>query len=367
MSKRRASLSDRQIAPTAPARSTDNVLLGKERARQEILEIALREIMPNRQQPRTRPTVEGLEELAESIRQHGVLEPVIVREIPLTEYEGAGRRYELVAGERRWRATALANRTTIPAIVMSKTTDDRAMLELAITENLQREDLHPLDEAMAFGRMQTELDYSYAQIAERLGKSKGYVQNRLRLLQLDEDLQHLVTERPDTLAHVYEIARVADPIARAELIAAVRDDVLSRAATRARVQTLLQPAASPTTAPTEPGNADQTSTAAVEEPYFQKYDRDERHEDAEEDTTASFQNDDRVEHHEIAHANDASVGLFSTREHRMLATVTEKIERLLGDISQLTPEDWAILSPLALRLSEMLRRVGQAQARERSG
>ena len=84
------------------------------------------------------------------------------------------------------------------------------MIELAITENLQREDLHPLDEAMAFGRMQTELGYSYAQIAERLGKSKGYVQNRMRLLQLEEDLQLLVAERPDTLKHVSEIAKVSD-------------------------------------------------------------------------------------------------------------------------------------------------------------
>jgi len=364
MSKRRASLSDRPVVTANTPRPTDDLVLGKERMRQEVEEIPLRAIMPNHLQPRTQPNPESLPELAESIRQHGVLEPVIVRAIPLTEYEGAGRRYELVAGERRWRACALAERDTIPAIVVSNAADDRAMIELAITENLQREDLHPLDEAMAFGRMQTELGYSYAQIAERLGKSKGYVQNRLRLLQIEEDLQLLVAERPDTLAHVYEIARVPDPAARAELIAAVRDDALSRAATRARVQALLEPPTSP------PPSGDKS--------YFQKYDRDESHEDARGDAPQGvdksyFQKYDRDKHHEKdrpaegpidsqATTTDTST-LLTAKERTVLAAVTEKVGRLLDDSSRLTEEDWAILSPLALRLSDLLRRVGKSRQR----
>jgi len=360
MSKRRASLSDRPVATAATPRPTDDLVMGKERMRQEVEEIALRAIMPNRLQPRTQPNTESLHELAESIRQHGVLEPVIVRAIPLTEYEGAGRRYELIAGERRWRASALAERDTIPAIVVSNATDDRTMLELAITENLQREDLHPLDEAMAFGRMQTELGYSYAQIAERLGKSKGYVQNRLRLLQLDDDLQMLVAERPDTLAHVYEIARLPDSTARTELIAAVRDDALSRAATRARVQALLHPP--------------QDTPASADETYFQKYDRDERHDvqqgDASQETAGSyFQKYDRDERHKDDHSASrktsspsASLDTSSSltgKERTVLMAVIEKVEHLLDNPGQVTEEDWAVLSPLALRLSDLLRRVGE--------
>jgi len=336
MSKRRASLSDRPAMTSTTSRPTDDLVLGKERVRQEVEEIPLRAIMPNRLQPRTQPNPEGLRELAESIRLHGVLEPVIVRTIALTEYEGAGRRYELIAGERRWRACGIAGRDTIPAIVVSNAADDRAMIELAITENLQREDLHPLDEAMAFGRMQSELGYSYAQIAERLGKSKGYVQNRMRLLQIEEDLQLLIAERPDTLAHVYEIARVPDATARAELIAAVRDDALSRSATRARVQELLQPAAN--------------TPPVGDESYFRKYDRDERHEA---DQPARGQAPTRM--------TAPTTGAFLTgKERTILTAVTARVE-LLDDPSQLTAEDLAILSPLALRLSDLLRRVNQTE------
>jgi ParB family chromosome partitioning protein len=370
MSKRRASLSDRPVLPPTTPRSTDDLLLGRERARQEVEELPLRAIMPNRLQPRTQPSQEGLRELAESIRLYGVLEPVIVRAIALTEYEGAGRRYELVAGERRWRASALAGQMTIPAMVVASAADDQAMLELAITENLQREDLHPLDEAMAFGRMQTELGYSYAQIAERLGKSKGYVQNRLRLLQLGEDLQQLVAERPDTLTHVIEIAKVGEPAARAELIAAVRDDALSFATTRARVQALIASGR-----PEEQvGPALTTDGSPVEpESYLRKYDRDEHHEAVdprshakggeEGDTKTRRQGDKEREQSSIQ--NPSGGGLLTAQERAILAAVTAKVERLVDDVSELTEADWALLAPLALRLSDLLRRVGQAQAQNR--
>jgi ParB/RepB/Spo0J family partition protein len=207
---------------------------------------------------------------ADSIRLHGVLEPIIVREIALTAYEGHGRQYELIAGERRWRAAIRAQLEAIPALVLPETTSDQSALELAITENLQREDLHPLDAALAFGRMQRELGYSYAQIADRLGKSKGYVQNRLRLLQLDEELQLLVAERPDTLSHVYELAKLKQIEQRRALIEAVRTDMLSFAETRARVQALLTAAedALPPLPSSEVGEA---------ESYLHRYDSDTIH------------------------------------------------------------------------------------------
>lgn len=247
MPPKRASLRDRvdQAAPpiTSPAPAivppAADPLWGTERGEQAVVELELREIMPNRRQPRSNPAETALDELAESIRIHGVIQPVIVRPIPLTKYEGAGRRYELIAGERRWRASALAGLVVIPALIRQAPADHRAMLELALIENVQRQDLHPLDEAAAFGQLQNELGYSYSEIATRIGKSKAYVTNRMRLLQLDEDLRALVAARPDTIKHVYELARVPDPALRAPLIAAVRDEDLSRAATKERVDALL--------------------------------------------------------------------------------------------------------------------------------
>lgn len=371
MAKRRASIGDRPLPATSQPRATDSLLLGMERTRQEVVDLLLREIMPNRFQPRTQPNPEGLEELAESIRQHGVIEPILVRPIPLTDFEGAGRRYELVAGERRWRACMLAKQATVPAIVLADTTDDRALLELAITENLQREDLHPLDEAIALGRMQTELGYSYAQIAERLGKSKGYVQNRMRLLTLEDDLQKLVSERPDTLGHVYEIARLSDPTARTALIAAVRDDALSRAETRARVQALLNPAP----APAEPAAADA---------YFQKYDREERHDVARPSTPeppAYFQKYDRdtshkEQRHGTRHTNhtaptpsapprpQTSDTSLTAQERTVLVAVTAKVDRWLADQTAITADDRAIIEPLTRRLNDMLSQIARAQHRE---
>jgi ParB family transcriptional regulator, chromosome partitioning protein len=244
---KRASLRDRAdqatpplaSVPPAAALAAADPLWGTERGEQAVVDLELREIMPNRRQPRSNPAEAELDELAESIRTHGVIQPVIVRPIPLTKYEGAGRRYELIAGERRWRASAIAGRTTLPALIRQEPADHRVMLELALIENVQRQDLHPLDEAVAFGQLQNELGYSYSEIAARIGKSKAYVTNRMRLLQLDEDLRALVAARPDTIKHVYELARVTDPDLRAPLIAAVRDEDLSRAATKERVDVLL--------------------------------------------------------------------------------------------------------------------------------
>lgn len=252
MPPKRASLRDRttqDASPTSPAvlpaadsPAVEGKLWGEEREEQTVVELELRDIMPNRRQPRSNPGDADLDELAESIRTHGVIQPVIVRPIPLTKYEDAGRRYELVAGERRWRASAAAGRTTIPALIRQEPADHRTMLELALIENVQRQDLHPLDEASAFAQLQDELGYSYNEIAARIGKSKAYVTNRMRLVQLDPDLRELVAARPDTIKHVYELARITDPALRAPLIAAVRDEDLSRAETKARVDALLAPA-----------------------------------------------------------------------------------------------------------------------------
>jgi len=132
--------------------------------------------------------------------------------------------------------------------VLGETADDRQLLVLALIENLQREGLPPLDEGLAFAQLQADFELTQHEIAEHVGKSRGYVQNRIRLTTVPEDLQQLVAERPDTITHIYEIARVDDSEARREIVGAVRDDRISYAETKARVAALLAPPLSPASA-----------------------------------------------------------------------------------------------------------------------
>lgn len=255
MPPKRISLSTRasEFAQSdASAARPDPELHGAERPHQDVIAIPLREIMPNTRQPRTRFDEAALEELAESIREHGVIQPIIVKAIRLTNWEGAVRRFELIAGERRWRASERAGQPMIPAIIRDEASD-KALLELALIENLQRADLTPLEEAAAFGQMQGELGYTYDQIGQRIGKSKGYVMNRMRLLRLDDDLRDLVAERPDSLSHIIHLEKLPHE-QREALVAAVRDDDLSLAEVRRQVEQRLSPspAAQPTPERTEP-------------------------------------------------------------------------------------------------------------------
>ncbi|HET9345760.1 MAG TPA: ParB/RepB/Spo0J family partition protein, partial [Candidatus Limnocylindrales bacterium] len=165
-------------------------------------------IESNPQQPRMIFDPDALQELAASIREHGVLQPILVR--PL----GANR-YQLVAGERRWRASREAGLVSIPALV--EELDDDTALEIAIIENLQREDLSPLEEATMYDRMIRDHGYSIRKLADKLGKDKGYVENRLRLADAPPEIRELVSLRKDTLSHAYELMKVADPRRRKRL------------------------------------------------------------------------------------------------------------------------------------------------------
>ena len=280
MPPKRVSLHTRttQDATDLPSSSSteESPLWGSARREHVVVDLELREIMPNRHQPRTNPAEANLDELAESIRTHGVIQPVIVRSIPLTKYDGTGRHYELIAGERRWRASALAGRETIPALIRAEDADPRTMRELALIENIQRQDLHPLDEAMAFAQLKEDLGYSYRDIATQIGKSKSYVTNRMRLLHLDDDLRALVAARPDTIKHVYELARIPDAALRAALVAAVRDDDLSRTATSAHVDALLGGGFFPESV-SQDTDCDTLHTLLAPESVSQDTERDARH------------------------------------------------------------------------------------------
>jgi ParB/RepB/Spo0J family partition protein len=169
-------------------------------------------IEPNPEQPRLVFEQEALDELSASIREHGVLQPILVRPLgPNT--------YQIVAGERRWRASRLAGLNTIPALI--EEIDDDTALEIAIIENLQREDLTPLDEAAMFNRMVHEHGYSIRKLADKLGKDKGYLENRLRLADAPPEIRELVSLRKDSLSHAYELMKVEDPKKRRRLAAQV--------------------------------------------------------------------------------------------------------------------------------------------------
>lgn len=240
MPPKRMTLGDRTAKETGA--QVEPALWQAEATRQEVIDIPVDQIMPNSRQPRTLFDQAKLEELATSIREHGVIQPIIVRPIPLAKWEGHARRYELIAGERRWRACQVADRATIPALVRGDATDHASIIELALIENLQRADLHPLEEALAFGTMRDQLGYSIRRIAERVGRSKGYVENRINLLDLDQELQQLVSERPDVLKHVSYLTRLAPGDERTQLIAVVREG-LSVLDTQERVQAVLHPPA----------------------------------------------------------------------------------------------------------------------------
>jgi ParB family chromosome partitioning protein len=184
-------------------------------------------IESNPGQPRMVFDADALHELSNSIKEHGVLQPILVR--PLGE-----NRYQLIAGERRWRATREAGIATIPALV--EEIDDDTALEISIIENLQREDLSPLEEATMFDRMVHEHGYSIRKLADKLGKDKGYLENRLRLADAPEEIRELVSLRKDTVSHAYELLKVHDPKKRKRLAAQVASGELSLVKLREKIE-----------------------------------------------------------------------------------------------------------------------------------
>ncbi|TMD31286.1 MAG: ParB/RepB/Spo0J family partition protein [Chloroflexi bacterium] len=189
--------------------------------------IPLDRIESNPEQPRMTFVQETIDELAASIREHGVLQPILVRPIrPGT--------FQLIAGERRWRASRQAGLDTIPALV--EEIDDETALEIAIIENLQREDLSPLDEASMYDRMIHQHGYSIRKLAEKLGKDKGYLENRLRLADAPPEVRELVSLRKDTLSHAYELLKVPDPKKRRRLADQVARGELSLVKLRERIE-----------------------------------------------------------------------------------------------------------------------------------
>ncbi|MDR7418461.1 MAG: ParB/RepB/Spo0J family partition protein [Armatimonadota bacterium] len=169
-----------------------------------IVEIPVEQISPNALQPRTGFDAEPLAELEASIREHGVLQPVLVRPA-----SGKPGRFEIVAGERRWRAASAAGLKTVPAIVRHM--DDRGALEAALVENLQREDLNPIERARAYRRLIHDFGLTQESVAGRVGRSQSTVANTLRLLALPAEVQTSVEAGRLTEGHARALLAVADP------------------------------------------------------------------------------------------------------------------------------------------------------------
>ncbi len=170
---------------------------------EEMLEVDVNCIEPNTFQPRTHFDEAKLEELAQSIRVNGVIQPLLVRRI------GADR-YELIAGERRWRAAQRASLQQVPVII--RVIPDDKMLELALIENIQRQELNAIEEALAYKRLIETLNLTQEMVAQRVGRDRTYITNYLRLLRLPDSLQQLVEQEKLSMGHARALLGIEDPV-----------------------------------------------------------------------------------------------------------------------------------------------------------
>ena len=183
----------------------------------EILQLNLDDIIPNRFQPREVFDEQELKELALSIKEHGVIQPIIVRSV--------NGKYEIIAGERRYKASALAGKTTIPAIVNNL--DDKEASKVALLENLQRKNLNPIEEARTFQKILELDEMTQEELAKTMGKSQSAVANKLRLLQLPDNIQDAVLKRQIPEHHARLLLKVEDPKKQKELFKQIVTEKLS--------------------------------------------------------------------------------------------------------------------------------------------
>ena len=201
----------------------------KEVADKSFIEVKISEIDPNIGQPRKSFNEDELLELAESIKIHGVIQPVILTK--------RGKRYELIAGERRWRAAKLAGLAKIPALVREYT--DKEIMEVSLIENIQRQDLNPVEEAEAFKNLIDEYKMKQDDLAERVSKSRSAITNALRLLKLDEKVKAMLAEGLITTGHARALLAVEDKDKQQQLATKIFDEKLSVRETEKLIKQLL--------------------------------------------------------------------------------------------------------------------------------
>jgi ParB family chromosome partitioning protein len=217
--------------------------------------LALSLIQPNPMQPRTVFNSDGLEELASSIRANGIIQPLIVRQL--------GEGYQIVAGERRWRAARMAELQEVPVVVQDVA--DRSMLELALIENIQREDLNPIETAHAFERLGRDLGLSQEEIGRRTGKDRTSIANIVRLLKLPKEVQLLVAERRLSMGHARAILGLPTAEEQIQLAEKAVALGLSVRQVEAQVQEMTSDRATPAHGSRKDSGQDPNVRAAAEE------------------------------------------------------------------------------------------------------
>jgi ParB family chromosome partitioning protein len=191
-------------------------------------------------QPRIDMRPETLNELAQSIKTQGVMQPIVVRALP-DGAPGESQRYEIIAGERRWRAAQMAGLADIPAIV--RDVPDEAAVAMALIENIQREDLNPLEEARALTRLIEEFGLTHQSAAEAVGRSRAAVSNLLRLMELADEVKELLEQRSIEMGHARALLSLASRRQQVEVAGLVAKKALSVRDTEALVRRLIHPAA----------------------------------------------------------------------------------------------------------------------------
>jgi len=189
------------------------------------MDLAPNEIRPNPKQPRTDFDPQALSDLASSIRARGLIQPVVVRSMKPDEITGSAK-YELIAGERRWRASQMAGLLKIPAII-KEVFDDRDILLLSLVENIQRDDLNAIEEALAYERLATTFSLTHEQIADGVGKNRTTVSNAIRLLELPSSIQDAVRHRKLSVGHAKVLLSIPDPKLQAQIAAKVQAEYFS--------------------------------------------------------------------------------------------------------------------------------------------
>jgi len=199
---------------SAKQEKTDT-FIGNESDQKEMMKIT--KIEPNRKQPRKFFNEDALQELADSIKQFGLLQPILVQDRKTY--------YEIVAGERRWRAAKLAGLKEVPVIIRNFT--EQEIVEISLIENIQREDLNPIEEAQAYKRLLTEFSLKQDQVAERVSKSRTAVTNSMRLLKLCEDVQQMIIDDMISTGHARTLIGIEDPKLQYEIAQKIFDEKMS--------------------------------------------------------------------------------------------------------------------------------------------
>lgn len=205
------------VSSSAPKNSTESKAADKKEEQGQETMVKITKVEPNREQPRKKFDEDALQELADSIKQYGVISPILVQDRKTY--------YEIVAGERRWRAAKLAGLKEVPVIIKNFT--EQEIVEISLIENIQRENLNPIEEAQAYKRLLTEFNLKQDEVAERVSKSRTAVTNSMRLLKLCDEVQQMIIDDMISTGHARALISIEDPEQQYMIAQRVFDEKLS--------------------------------------------------------------------------------------------------------------------------------------------